>query len=259
MTIKMSMLKDFDPTFLIVETLGIWKDISIIAFNTPTGESIIYPPQDITGKPTRPLIASLDELRVILLAFQKEKAIKILHDYWNRRVPFSYAIEVIEPRFSELKDEIMQIYESKIATSQSEAQPKQTSSLQQRYKRTLADIKDQSSKDTAGENTSKPKLGDSKLEFNPDDGVTIYRGAEYVFTGKGRALLTFLYNSKNTPFSLKDIKEKCNPNINNKRFYFKAQKDVWDTVEYIKTNLKVKKSEFFPIKKSDENWIWIEK
>lgn len=113
--------------------------------------------------------------------------------------------------------------------------------------------------DDADENIPKPKLGDSKLEFNPDDGITIYRGAEWVFKGKGRALLTFLHKSKNTPFPLADIMEKCNPNISNKRSYFKAQKDAWDTVEYIRRKLKVKKGEFFPIRKTDENWIWLEK
>ena len=107
------MLKDFSPTFLMVETLGAWKDIGIIAFNTPTGESIIYPPQDITGQPTRPLIATLDVLRVILLAFQKEKAIKILHEFWGRKFPFHYTLELIEPKFSELEQEIIQLYELK--------------------------------------------------------------------------------------------------------------------------------------------------
>ncbi len=134
-----------------------------------------------------------------------------------------------------------------------------TSDLDDKYQKLLKEIRSQGLGKTSLAEVSKPKLGDSKLEFNPDDGVTIYRGAEYVFTGKGRALLTFLYNSKNTTFPLEDIKEKCNPSINNKHFYFKAQKDVWDTVEYIRKNLKVKRSEFFPIKKSDENWIWIEK
>lgn len=105
----------------------------------------------------------------------------------------------------------------------------------------------------------KPKLGDSRLEFNPDDGITIYRGAEYIFTGKRRALLTFLSRSKNTPFPIDDIKDKCNPNITNRRYYFKAQKDVYDTVAYIRKNLKVKNGEFFPIKKTENNWIWLEK
>ena len=97
------MLKDLSPTFLALETFSVWNDISIIEFSPPPGEPIKYPPHDITGQPTRPLIVTLNELRVILLAFHKEGAIKILHEFWGRRVPFSYAIELIEPKFSELK------------------------------------------------------------------------------------------------------------------------------------------------------------
>lgn len=98
-----------------------------------------------------------------------------------------------------------------------------------------------------------------KLIFHPDDGIAEYRGAEYQFKGKARAFLTFLSNSKNTPFSLDDIKTKCNPLIANESYYFKGDKDTRDTVGYIKEKLKVNKGEFFPITKRNNNWIWIEK
>nr|MBA3724763.1 hypothetical protein [Candidatus Levybacteria bacterium] len=86
-----------------------------------------------------------------------------------------------------------------------------------------------------------------------------YRGSEYQFKGKAKALLTLLNNSKNTPFTLEDIKTKGNPHIPNKRHYFKGDKDMRDTVNYIREMLKVNKGEYFPIKKHDINWIWLEK
>lgn len=111
------MLKDFTKNFLILETLAVWKDIWIVAFNTPTGEPIIYPPQYITGELKRPLITTLNGLRMILLAFQQEKAIKILHEFWGKTLPFHYTLELIEPKFSELESEILEIYKSKTDTS----------------------------------------------------------------------------------------------------------------------------------------------
>lgn len=98
-----------------------------------------------------------------------------------------------------------------------------------------------------------------KLIFHPDDGIAEYRGAAYQFKGKSRAFLTFLNNSKNTPFSLDDIKIKCNPLIANERHHFKGDKDTRDIVGYIKEKLKVNKGEFFPITKRNNNWVWIEK
>ncbi len=109
----MSMLKDFTRNFLLLETLGVWKDISIIAFKTPTGEPIVYPPQDFTGQPTRPMFVTFDQLRMILLTFQSEKAIKIVHEFWGRSLPFRYTFELIEPKFSELESEIMNLYDLK--------------------------------------------------------------------------------------------------------------------------------------------------
>lgn len=102
-------------------------------------------------------------------------------------------------------------------------------------------------------------LSSYKLIFNPYDGITHYRGADYQFTGKSKALLNFLSTSKNTTFPLEEIKTKCNPNIANTRSHFKGDKDMRDTVNYIRKQLKVKRSEFFPIRKQDNNWIWIEK
>ncbi|MGI0059417.1 MAG: hypothetical protein ACREBJ_06575, partial [Nitrosotalea sp.] len=83
------------------------------------------------------------------------------------------------------------------------------------------------------------------LIFYPDDGLTEYRGVQYSFKGKARALLEFLCSSKGTPFSLEVVKERCNPNILNKGHYFKEDKDTRDTVNYIRKKLKVRNSEFF--------------
>lgn len=98
-----------------------------------------------------------------------------------------------------------------------------------------------------------------KLIFHPDDGIAEYRSSEYQFKGKARAFLTYLHNSKNTPFSLDDIKTKCNPLIANERHHFKGDKDTRDIVSYIREMLKVNKGEFFPIGKRNNNWIWVEK
>lgn len=132
--------------------------------------------------------------------------------------------------------------------------PQQPKGLQGLYKITMSRF---AADDWLVKNGGK-KLGSHKLVFHPKDGVTEYRGSEYQFKGKAKALLTFLNNSKNTPFSLDDIKDKCNPNIANSK-HFKAAKDTRDTVNYIKKMLKVNKGEFFPIEKHDNNWIWIEK
>lgn len=107
--------------------------------------------------------------------------------------------------------------------------------------------------------TSKPELLSFKLTFSPKDGIIHYRGADYQFRGKSKALMAFLVDNKNTPFPLEEIKVKCNPNISNERSYFKEDKDMRDIVNYIRKCLKVKKGEYFPIQKRNNNWIWEEK
>lgn len=102
-------------------------------------------------------------------------------------------------------------------------------------------------------------LNSYKLMFYPEDGIAEYRSAQYQFSGKARALLQFLNGSKNTPFSLDDIKAKCNPLIPNKLHQFKQDKDTRDTVNYIRKKLKVNKGEFFPVYKRNSSWIWLEK
>lgn len=102
-------------------------------------------------------------------------------------------------------------------------------------------------------------LGSNKLIFYAEDGITEYRTARYTFKGKTRALLEFLCKSKNTPFSLDDIKTNCNQNISNSKHHFKGDKDMRDTVNYIREMLKVNEGEFFPIYKRENNWIWLEK
>lgn len=136
------------------------------------------------------------------------------------------------------------------------------SELDERYKKLLAELKLQDlEKSKAIPEDLKPRLGDSRLEFNSGDGITLYKAAEYIFKegSKGFALLTLLGSSKNTPFSIDEIKNKCNPLIPRPIHHFKAEKDVWDTVAYMRKMLKVNKNEFFPIRKPNNDWIWVEK
>ena len=111
----------------------------------------------------------------------------------------------------------------------------------------------------AGTRKSNKEILSPRLTFYPTDGIAEYKTAIYPFTGKGRALLIFLNESKNTPFSEDNIKDKCNSLITVERHFFKGDKDIRDTVGYIRERLKVNKGEFFPIHKTDNNWIWLEK
>jgi hypothetical protein len=81
--------------------------------------------------------------------------------------------------------------------------------------------------------------------------------------GKGFAFLSLLGQDKNTPFNIKDIKEYCNPLVNNTTHLFKTEKDIDDTLRLIKSKLKIGNRAFFPIEKkgakNDKKWIWTEK
>lgn len=105
------------------------------------------------------------------------------------------------------------------------------------------------------------KRGYSRLEFYRENGLAIYKSAEWNFKqqGKGWALLDMLNGNKNTPYTVDEIKEKCNPNISVKKHHFRKMKDIRDTVEHIKDKLKVNKNEYFPILKRENHWIWEEK
>ena len=104
-----------------------------------------------------------------------------------------------------------------------------------------------------------------KLRFYPDTGDITLRGEQGKVNqgSKGFALLTILDRSKNTPFTLEQIKGEGNPLVNNHVHYFKKEKDVDDTIHLLKSKLKVGSKAFFPIEKkgakNDKKWIWIEK
>lgn len=107
----------------------------------------------------------------------------------------------------------------------------------------------------------KPVSGTAKLLFYAEDGITTFKTAEWTLKrgGKGFALLNFLSKNKNTPFSLEELKEKCNSQISLKNHWFRKEKDLRDTISHIKNKLKVSKSEYFPIFKNQNLWIWQEK
>ncbi|QQR77475.1 MAG: hypothetical protein IPJ67_05125 [Candidatus Moraniibacteriota bacterium] len=104
-----------------------------------------------------------------------------------------------------------------------------------------------------------------KLRFYPETGdITLRDERGEVNQGsKGFALLTIMDGSKNTPFTLEEIKGEGNPLVNNHVHYFKKEKDVDDTIRLLKSKLKVGKRAYFPIEKKGvkekKKWIWIEK
>lgn len=99
---------------------------------------------------------------------------------------------------------------------------------------------------------------EDKFEFFIDDGIAKY-GDDYYYKfkkkKKGYELLRYLYNNKGVSLSLQDIKAECNFNIAIEKHKFREEKDIDDTIIYIKRCLKVKKNEFFPISKSKNGWI----
>jgi len=97
------------------------------------------------------------------------------------------------------------------------------------------------------------------LKFYPVDGHGSYKDVLTKFSGKGLSLLTCLEKAKNTPFDTDDIKKNCNPTISNKKHHFKSKDDIDDTLRYIRSKLKVKKGEYFPIQRQDIYWNWVEK
>jgi len=105
------------------------------------------------------------------------------------------------------------------------------------------------------------KLINGELFFYPVDGKAEYKGVvgEFGFGKKHYELLVLLNNSKFTPFNLDDIKRHCNEKITNDRHKFKAEKDVFDTINYIKRKLKVKTGEYFPVRKKGKAFIWEKK
>lgn len=109
--------------------------------------------------------------------------------------------------------------------------------------------------------SKKYKNKNATLIFHPNDGFAEYRGNFDNFN-KGKkhyVLLNFLNNSKNTSFIAESIIKNCNPHINNAHHKFKGEKDIRDTVNRIRSNLKVSKGEFFPIKCEPNCIIWLEK
>jgi hypothetical protein len=112
---------------------------------------------------------------------------------------------------------------------------------------------------------SKKTWQKNKLNFYPDSGSMEFGGemGNAKSGNKDYALLTLLHGSKNTPFSIDDIQEKCNPLVVNPAHKFKGEKDISDTVRQIRYKLKVDKGVFFPISKTmrtgHKSWVLIDK
>ena len=91
-----------------------------------------------------------------------------------------------------------------------------------------------------------------KLTFYSGDGTVEYKGIVKPLRGGMLALVSFLNDNKNIHFSLNDLNTRCVP------LFFKNPKAVWDTVDRIKTKLKVAKNGYFPIKAKGNTYIWVE-
>jgi hypothetical protein len=91
------------------------------------------------------------------------------------------------------------------------------------------------------------------LNFYPDSGNLEYGGEKGNAKNgkKDYALLTLLHGNKNTPFSIEEIREKCNPAVNIGAHKFKGEKDIRDTIGQIRFKLKVSRGAYFPIMKRD--------
>lgn len=112
-------------------------------------------------------------------------------------------------------------------------------------------------------NVSSPKitLTNTKLKFYAISGKGEYCGVSASFKPgtKSGELLKFFTENKNTPLELKYIQTRCNEHIRIARHRFKTEKDVDDTIRRIRQELKVSKSEYFPLYKTGNSFILEEK
>ncbi len=250
--------------------LSVLREISSLVEFSPDNE-IYYQLQSSPGQPIiqeRMFLKKLEKLRLLKhlgengisgIATLSDVDVDLIRQIITK-IKNKESGVISEDEFDEIKKKYNQ-------TVQELRKSNQSSDLQERYNKITGEIigsKPKSPDTTLQEDAPGPINKNSflhsyNLVFNTADGISHYRGANYQFTGKSKALLTFLSTSKNTTFPLEEIKTKCNPNIANKRSHFKGDKDMRDTVNYIRKQLKVNRGEFFPIQKQDNNWIWIEK
>lgn len=116
-------------------------------------------------------------------------------------------------------------------------------------------------KEPSKDTTNISKMSSKKLAFYPDDGVVEYKSNSYELSvgSKGYELINFFNSSKNTPLELRFIQDRCNTKIRIEKHKFKTEKDISDTINYIRKVLKVKKGEYFPLYKKGNRFIWEEK
>jgi hypothetical protein len=100
------------------------------------------------------------------------------------------------------------------------------------------------------------------LVYYPDSNDVSYKNITRKIKdgGKVSALLKLLEESKNTYFSIEDIEEYCNPNVNVETHKFHNAKDVYDTVYSLRKKLKVANRASFPIQcegsGNSKKWGW---
>ncbi len=105
-----------------------------------------------------------------------------------------------------------------------------------------------------------PRSGTPMLSFAQVDGIASFKTGWYTFKPgtKAHTILEFLQSNKGWPQGTNDIIEGCNKKIATGNYKFRAEKDIRDTLNNIRKNLKVNKGEFFPIIKQGDKWVWKE-
>lgn len=108
-------------------------------------------------------------------------------------------------------------------------------------------------------------LDTSKLTFFPETSTLYYleNRVDLRVGTKRHAFIRLLHENPHTPFSVDNIKEYCNQNIRIKKYYFKSERDIDDTLREIRKSLNVKNKSYFPILKetkgSKKTWVFINK
>lgn len=237
------------------EIWWVLKEIKKESLATPDGEQVHFSiiPGEVLIIGQTPTVPSPEDQLQALRILQKTGAIKLdqythyskmtgKYSHTGKPILNGVYLDILQPKF----DEVYEEFKAKKDYKQQVPEPGQVLPPQAEIKQV-----------THPQSRRLPGL--PKLIFYPDDGHGEYRGAVWPFKGKARALLTIFNENKNTSFPLENIQEHCNPLINNPKHYFRSPKDVNDTIREIRFRLNVDKGEFFPLKKIENYWIWLEK
>lgn len=230
----MRLLENIVKKFSKDKIYSIYFALKDEEFKTPVNQRVIFPSEKLD---LGLMGTNLVELREILFELRNMDVIKIVDEQKSylrhSDLPDLYLLEILHPEFDSFEDKILNMYDEPTKIEYFES--------------------------TRTNNKSTKPSGIAKLEYYQDDCLIGFKGVQKKVKGKGRALLDLLTNNKNCPYSANEIAQKCNPKIINSYYHFKTNKDIYDTITYLKKKLKVKESEYFPIYKLGDNWIWVQK